>query len=1012
MALIELPIKLKNDKGFGSVRGKLCVDLIDLTKRAPLQVTASPDTPISLGAMASLGMLSLRALFQTHLFSFRTPKYPDNPEDDTSVDLHLRLYDGRIVMPSELIPISVPRSKLDPTPGDIYVRLMHFQPQAPKRGSILLVHGFAHGSSLFTTDTIAVSFASHLYENGYDVWVLDHRLSNALPDMRPGSPTQWLAELQTSIDEIAEHDIARTVDYLYRRSGAPIQVFAHCVGAAAVSMSVLKGYCHDERYGEPGKAHGRSKISALGLHAVPPWLVASMPNRLRANLAAVLKDAIRVKTIDPIPSKTPSGLEKLIDSLCSTIPWPSPADAHRHNSDTDLADLGREVCARYNVIYGIEWNHENLAAQTHRKLRKLVGVGNIETFRQIFFMTLRQRITRRDGKNDYLLDPNIKAYWTFPTLFCHGTDNGVFNPLSSVRSFIRMSLAKNDPADKAPKVPDDIFLFEAPDVGHLDFLFGKHAYRKIFPYLDGFFRVAAQAPNDVEPSVLAELERQRKTLPFDRDPHWRAPSLPECGPTIGWARRDDHHVNLRVWMEALDDTTSPARGVEIGGRNPPRADSIELPKGIEYPGTYFINDIHVPANAPELKLAIDYAGGIWRRGDSVKPRRPSSDSRHESIIQLAGRSWFDRLSGSSQLRKGVAFLLGSCRYTGSPFEREMTDRVFEAMLAHVEGRGPATRPGVDHLLLVGDQIYADATADLFDTREPRERYSGRFREMLQSKFVQRLLASVPCAMAIDDHEIEDNWPGLDQRVPAPPRIDAAFAALKAYVWGPSSRAGNSDGNGAWYLFESGGMPFFVLDTRSQRRLRRAGQFDSATLFDPPQLEALKQWLSTNAHRKLPLFIAAGSPIAPLRHDELHAQRSLARDAEGWIGYPTTLAAVMRHIVDAQIENVVFLSGDPHFSATSRIEVSAGGRPVIAYQIVSSAFYAPLPFANSRECDYVWNAPSQLDLGTVSLSVTSTLLTCAPQQFMRVDVTAAKNAWTIALQVYDGRGAQIAGKVLF
>ena len=72
---------------------------------------------------------------------------------------------------------------------------------------------------------------------------------------------------------------------------------------------------------------------------------------------------------------------------------------------------------------------------------------------------------------------------------------------------------------------------------------------------------------------------------------------------------------------------------------------------------------------------------------------------------------------------------------------------------------PACAAGIDHVLLVGDQIYADATADLFDTSELRERWARYYREAFGARYLRRVLARVPIYMALDDHEFEDNWPG-------------------------------------------------------------------------------------------------------------------------------------------------------------------------------------------------------------------------------------------------------------
>lgn len=1021
-ALITLPVVLRDAGGRGSVRGELDVDLVALSRHSALQVSASPDTPVSLGALASFGMLFVRALFQTHLFTFRTPAYP-KPESRRVPDFspaRLLLSNGSRSPAPVCVDLPVPAAALDPCQSPIHVRLSRYQPAQVQRGSILLIHGFAHGSSLFSTDTIPVSMASHLYEQGYDVWLLDHRLSHALQDKRPGQ--SWLARLPSTIDEVAEHDVQAAISHIYQRTGAPVQVIAHCVGAAAVSMAVLAGHCHDPLHVDPdtGNAAPRSKIAALALHAVPPWLVPSLANRLRANLAAFLRDAVRHEVLDPVPSPRPSGMERLLDSLCASIPWPSAVDAHRHDSDTDLAGMGREICARYNAIYGLEWNHANLAPQTHRDLYALVGAGSLEIFRQIYFMALRQRITTRDGRNSYLTGSNIRAYWSFPTLFAHGMDNGVYSPLSSVRSFIRLSLvlrpSATTPASDQPA--DGVYLFERAGFGHLDFWFGKDAGTRVFPYLDGFFRLTGANPGSADPAVRRELERQRQRLPFERDPHWRAPAMPVSGPIIGWSRSSASGPTVRIWMEAHEDTTAPAREITVGAGTSTSA--VGLP-GLEYPGVYLVHDMNPPSRGGSMEIGIGYQGGtgtVWNI--PLEHGRLPPDPHAEDVttpatpvrIDLQRKPWYQRLSGQTASRDGVAFVVGSCRYPGSPFEREQSDSILAAVARHVDGVDGLF--GIDHLLLVGDQIYADATADLFDTSDLRERFGERYREMLQSQNMARLVAGVPTSMVLDDHEIADDWPGRECSAAPPARPDLddqAMAAAVAYQWAPGPRGGDPGSSGLWSEFESAGFPFFLLDTRSRRELRRAGGSAAARIMPEAQLDELRRWLTRHAHSRKPLFVVSGSAIAPLARQSVDPNAWSGED--GWIGYPSSLSAVLAHIHTNRIQSVVFVSGDLHLSAWAYLDIGPAGDTVRAYQVVSSGLFAPLPFANARACDFDWNRAISVTVGATPLSIEQHLLSTIPQQFMRVDVApAAAGPWTVALRVYDGQGQSVCTHSLF
>ena len=62
-------------------------------------------------------------------------------------------------------------------------------------------------------------------------------------------------------------------------------------------------------------------------------------------------------------------------------------------------------------------------------------------------------------------------------------------------------------------------------------------------------------------------------------------------------------------------------------------------------------------------------------------------------------------------------------------------------------------------------------------------------------------------------------------------------------------------------------------------------------------------------------------------------------------------ALLAHIAENEIENVVFLSGDEHLSCVACASVySESGKGALIHSVHSSALYAPFPFANSVEAD--------------------------------------------------------------
>src|SRR4030095_11803069 len=140
--------------------------------------------------------------------------------------------------------------------------------------------------------------------------------------------------------------------------------------------------------------------------------------------------------LDPIPSPkaTVGWQETIIDRIAASLPMASESDGKHHAIDSAKSGMSKDICNRMTLFYGREWVHENLDPGTHRDLAGIFGVGNLEVFRHVFFIAQRERITDREGRNRYLTSKAVNDFWSFPTLFAHGSENKVFDVQSSRRS--------------------------------------------------------------------------------------------------------------------------------------------------------------------------------------------------------------------------------------------------------------------------------------------------------------------------------------------------------------------------------------------------------------------------------------------------------------------------------------------------------------------------------------------------------------------------------------------------
>jgi cholesterol oxidase len=208
-------------------------------------------------------------------------------------------------------------------------------------------------------------------------------------------------------------------------------------------------------------------------------------------------------------------------------------------------------------------------------------------------------------------------------------------------------------------------------------------------------------------------------------------------------------------------------------------------------------------------------------------------------------------------------------------------------------------------------------------------------------------------------------------------------------------------------------PTFVMNTRSERHLRRAGDGPSVQFVSPAQLATVKRWLlDANRHgdprRDMPKFIFCGVGIAPIPRD-YEAFPETWRSNDGWLGYPGALTEVLATIVGQRIPHVVFVSGDLHLSSFSRLELRADGTEMIAWQVVSSGLYAPMPFANANVSDYDWNHPVRVVTsddagGKVEISAESGVLYSGLPHFVRVDAEDATDGWRLCVTVGGSDGA--------
>ena len=323
------------------------------------------------------------------------------------------------------------------TDDGVEILLTRYKPAGDRRqGAVMLVHGLGVSSRIFSLDTIDTNLLEYLYENGYDVWLLDFRASIELP----------AANCRFSADEIAQYDFPAAVAKVLTVSGDDsIQVVAHCFGGCTFSMAMLNG-----------------------LQGVRSAVISQVATHYEATVLGQLKTGLHL----------PSLLEKLgVDSL--TAYRDSHANWFERLYDNTLRLYPQEfeeqtnspVDKRIAFMYGQLWELDNLNQATHDSLHELFGVANIESFQHLALMMREGHAVANNGDEIYL--PHADRL-KIPMRFIHGAENQTFLPEGTEKAVAYLSEANGAHWYDIKMIAN---------YGHIDCIYGKNAIVDVFPYI-------------------------------------------------------------------------------------------------------------------------------------------------------------------------------------------------------------------------------------------------------------------------------------------------------------------------------------------------------------------------------------------------------------------------------------------------------------------------------------------------------------------------------------------------
>jgi cholesterol oxidase len=895
---------------------------------------------------------------------------------------------------SERWPVAS-ETKVTPLMGG--AQLTHYPPEtsAVALPPVMLIHGLGSSGASYTDEALPNGLARTLCKSGRDVWVLDVR-SSVGNEFARKDPLFEEAKRWT-VDGVAQSDLPDAIDKILELTQQPkVDVFAHCMGAVMFCLAAL------------GSDRMKGKVRAAVLSQVGPLIRFSPMNRFRGYVASYLQQFLRVDTFDTAPDFVSSivdgkvkweprdeddiagqVLQLIVDLLLFTFPYPDDdKEAERQQSGKLKQSDFRRVRHRCDAIFGQLFELNNVSDEALLRLQAFLGWVMVPMLTQAIHFARRNMLTDASGRNAVLHQANFKERFDFPVLILHGRRNRVFDWRGSHDSWKLL----NDLRKEATTMPDvradsthygqgtRTQLAVLHQYGHLDCIIGKDAHKHVFPLVEAFFGEAQALPHKGSSEVRLQFE------------------APWIGPALGWLQlatdeRGQPLWNIKVLIHAALRRTSTKAVIVMpmaneGGALVPRVDQARVIQSHPPTPRHFLLDLHIAEFAlrkhfDQFSVLTMHDDGLslqplderrqifWSLdGDEANPgiqralERWTGDPRNQpalaaSIFTLAARlgAAADRGLAAVEPAHRLTFALVSCQYPPGLFDQRPAAAAYERLQADA-----AAADGPQFIVLCGDQVYVDETAGAFD---PVAAPSGpsavqdaaidRSYELTWSLPAMRhTVARLPVIAMLDDHEVEDNWKGLNAEA-VPPRDDVK-RALGAYVrhqalLNPVRPLVQGGTIGSSFVNFPGGVPLFVLDTRGRRALRDASNITSAGIVPDAVMQSLCAQLEKAdkaAPSSVKLIVSPSPILPPERFDPSHPAERLRSDS--WSGYPASVVELLGFIRDKNIRRVVFLSGDAHLSSVCSLAFNGDHGVNQVVSVVSSGLYTPWPFANQRPDD--------------------------------------------------------------
>jgi len=202
------------------------------------------------------------------------------------------------------------------------------------------------------------------------------------------------------------------------------------MGAMKFSMLMMCSERNFKRYNQVQELEEtRSRIGRIVLSQAGPYVRFSAANRLRERIFSTIKN---IADFDPQFAENPAAgdKEEVMDRLLNILPYPE----HEIAIENPISGLRFWVRGRHrmDVLYGKTFSLKNMDLKVLDRFHDFFGPLSFRMLQQVIWFSRRNQISDTYGGDYKLLRSELTRVWNQETLWIHGEENQLLDPISAV----------------------------------------------------------------------------------------------------------------------------------------------------------------------------------------------------------------------------------------------------------------------------------------------------------------------------------------------------------------------------------------------------------------------------------------------------------------------------------------------------------------------------------------------------------------------------------------------------